>query len=170
MIYTTKQKTLSVIIGKKAEKPVSFFDKMRECPNKILAIDPKTGREIMTFAYNFSKSGVCSGYVSLTFDPAKSIKDDSILETYLTDYGWNNLIAGHGKAGGYGYHKMSSVFQECLSKMNIQIFGDVYGSNSSRARKKQLARMAGVGEQAVRTAMLAVCHAVGHRKIILIEC
>lgn len=166
----TKQKALSVILGKKSEKPCDFFDKMHECPHKIVAIDPKTGHKIMTFAYAFSTSGVCSGFITLSFDPVKSIKNDDVLETYLNEYGWSCLTTGQGKAGGYGYCKMSAAFQACLRDMNIEIFGNVCGYDGSKARRKQPASVAGAGKQAVETVMLSICHAVGHRKVILIDC
>ena len=66
-------------------------------------------------------------------------------------------FSGSGKASGYGYHKESVALQAALDSAGVSLFGDVYG----RERKTTLADIGGVGESAMRAALLAVAVAVG---------
>lgn len=170
MLQTTKQRAMRATIGIKSAKNSEFFDKMQNCSYKIMAINPKNGAKIMTFAYDYSKSSVCTGYLALWFDAGKAaIKDVEALDSYRHGDRLFGATFGQGKAGGYGYCKMSAAFQAALNAANIEIFGDIYGSDTEKLRKKEPVRIAGVGERAVEQAMLAICHAVGFNKVILIQ-
>ncbi len=88
--------------------------------------------------------------------------------------------AGHGQAGGYGYHKESAAFAEAIRSAGIDLYGPVsdvprWNHNENReyipqeraamARKaaKQRADIGGVGESAMRAAFEAIARASGAR-------
>jgi hypothetical protein len=67
-------------------------------------------------------------------------------------------IAGHGSAGGGGYHKESAAFQEAISSTGITLHGDVYGRKVTRAQ----CFIDGVGDRAMVDAALAMVRAFGY--------
>ena len=74
--------------------------------------------------------------------------------------------AGHGKAGGYGYHKESKAFEEAIKSAGIELRGDVYG----REESSKVAYIGGVGDSAMREAFFAIARAMGYRgKMELIQ-
>ena len=72
-------------------------------------------------------------------------------------FGKNVSVSGSGRASGYGYHKLSAALADALNSAGIELFGDVYG----RVEKKERADIGGVGEEAMRGALLAVAIAAG---------
>lgn len=60
--------------------------------------------------------------------------------------------SGHGNAGGYGYHKESAAIDEAIRSAGITLYGDVYG----REETQKKAYINGVGDSAVREALLAI--------------
>ena len=89
--------------------------------------------------------------------------------------------SGKGSAGGYGYHKESAAFQDAISSACIELYGDVYGRSNTwnyaenrentkaeilkieRANSKKRAHIGGVGESAIKSALLAIAKAAGGR-------
>lgn len=86
---------------------------------------------------------------------------------------------GKGSAGGCGYHKESAAIGSAISDAGIELYGDMYESshrwnyNENRentpaeiaAIKRRLAKhrayINGVGDEAVRAALLAIAKAAG---------
>lgn len=56
-------------------------------------------------------------------------------------------VSGHGTAGGWGYHKESAALQDAISSAGIKLSKSVHG----------------VGENAMRDALLAITKAAGYR-------
>lgn len=77
----------------------------------------------------------------------------------------NIYCAGHGSAGGYGYHKESAAIQEAITSAGIELTGDVYGRNDEKKNKR--ADIGGVGDSAVRAAIDAIARAAGYRKFTI---
>lgn len=87
--------------------------------------------------------------------------------------------SGKGSAGGYGYHKESAAIQDAIGSAGIELYGDVYdhshrwnyGENRENtpaeiaAIKRRLAKnrayIGGVGDCAVKAALLAIAKAAG---------
>jgi hypothetical protein len=67
-------------------------------------------------------------------------------------------IAGHGRAGGGGYHKESAAFQDAISSTGLTLHGDVYGRKVTRAQ----CFIGGVGDRAMADAALAMVRALGY--------
>lgn len=87
--------------------------------------------------------------------------------------------SGKGSAGGYGYHKESAAIQDAITSAGIELYGDVYESSHrwnygenrentpaeiaaiKRRLTKERAHIGGVGESAVKAALLAIAKAAG---------
>lgn len=86
---------------------------------------------------------------------------------------------GKGNAGGYGYHKESAAIGSAISSAAIEIYGDVYDSGNrwnyaekrentkaeiaaiARKSAKKRAHIGGVGDDAIKSALLAIAKAAG---------
>lgn len=78
-------------------------------------------------------------------------------------YGKGIHVAGHGSAGGYGYCKRSAALADALRSAGIELYGDQYGRDNSTARLRKSASISGVGMDACRSAIEAICKALGYR-------
>jgi len=76
---------------------------------------------------------------------------------------------GHGRAGGYGYHRVSAAIQEAITSAGIELFGSPYSSRGEKPNFRKRACIAGVGDSAVRHALEAIARALGYRKFTIIE-
>lgn len=72
---------------------------------------------------------------------------------------------GHGVASGWGYCKRSAAADSALSSAGIQLFGTPYGSKEPNFAEK--ASINGVGESAIREALLAIGEALGYDRTYL---
>lgn len=95
--------------------------------------------------------------------------------------------AGHGSAGGYGYHKESAAFAEAITSAGIELYGSPYSPSrwnyeekreytakelAAMARKaaKQRAHIGGVGDSAMRSAFEAIARAAGAKgKLVIVS-
>lgn len=68
--------------------------------------------------------------------------------------------SGTGSAGGYGYHKPSAAVQEALTSAGIEF----------HARDKTRHYIDGVGDSAIRSALLAVAYSAGYNNVIFVSC
>lgn len=73
--------------------------------------------------------------------------------------------AGHGSAGGYGYHKSSAAVGEAIDNAGIELYGSTYGHDED---VKKRAHIGGVGDSAIEAALLAIGRALGFNKIHLV--
>lgn len=62
-------------------------------------------------------------------------------------------VSGHGKAGGYGYHKISAAVADAIRSAGIELDQSI----------------SGVGEQGIRAAMEAIALKLGYKKTLIIE-
>lgn len=72
---------------------------------------------------------------------------------------------GHGVAGGYGYCKRSASADSALKSAGIELFGTPYGSQEPDFTKS--ASIHGVGESAIREALMAIGEALGYDRAYL---
>ena len=61
--------------------------------------------------------------------------------------------AGHGKAGGYGYHKCSAAIDQAFASAGVKLSQDISGR----------------GESAIRAALEAVGRTQGHTSMNIVE-
>ena len=69
--------------------------------------------------------------------------------------------AGHGTAGGWGYHKNSAALSAALSNAGIELWGSPYDKEDEDTQKGERAHISGCGDSAMRSALLAVARATG---------
>lgn len=76
--------------------------------------------------------------------------------------------AGHGSAGGYGYHKSSAAIQDAISSAGIKLLGSAYGPRNGEVEDlKKECHIGGVGEQAIEMALTAIGRALGYQKLYI---
>lgn len=96
-------------------------------------------------------------------------------------HGDNIYTSGRGQAGGYGYHKESAAIGSAISSAEIELYGDVYDDSMrwnyaekrentpaeiaklKRAAAKRRTHIGGVGDSAIKSALLAIAKAAGGR-------
>ena len=118
----------------------------KETINRIILIDKKTERHCVDVRFYMSGSRNASTvYCSIW--------------VYTKD---GKTHAGHGKAGGYGYHKGSAALADAIESAGIELWGDQY----NRTKSKNKACIAGCGETAMRDAFNAIAYAAGYRDCI----
>jgi len=76
--------------------------------------------------------------------------------------------AGHGSAGGYGYHKESAAIGSAISDAGIELYGSPCQNGAEKVDFKQRAHIDGCGNSAAREAMLAVARAAGARGALFV--
>lgn len=90
--------------------------------------------------------------------------------------GWTS---GTGSAGGYGYDKESSAIGAAIRNAGIELYGNQYADKDGmvfnyetkqreKENLKQKARIDGVGESAIRSAVEAIARMAGGRGQLLI--
>lgn len=78
--------------------------------------------------------------------------------------------AGHGVAGGYGYHKASAAIGEAIESAGIELYGSTY--HVPKGEKEDFtkrARINGVGSTAIESALIAIGRALGFTKLHLVK-
>ena len=96
-------------------------------------------------------------------------------------------ITGRGTGGGYGYHKESAAIGSAISSAGVELFGDVYDmshrwnhaekrentpaeiASIKRKNAKRRAYIGGVGDSAIKSALLAIAKAAGGKNIQLVS-
>ena len=74
------------------------------------------------------------------------------------------FYSGHGKAGGYGYHKESAALSDAIKSAGIELYGDQY--NRAKQQKNKRAHIDGCGETAMYDACNAIAYAAGYRDCV----
>lgn len=129
------------------------YGNTKEKVSQWLVIDKKTERTIIDCRVYMGRSSNSSQVYASTW-----IKGD------------NYYIAGHGVAGGWGYHKASAAIAMALSSAGIKLFGHAYLPHNTKPDFKRRVDIGGVGESACRMAFNAIAYALGYRDVIVVEC
>lgn len=92
-----------------------------------------------------------------TFSP-----EGTTLYCNLWVWGTDVYTSGHGKAGGYGYHKQSAALMEAIRSAGITLTGDEYGGDGPGDGSGSIA---GRGTGPMEAALIAIARAAtGRRK------
>ena len=81
---------------------------------------------------------------------------------WVSNFGANVDISGHGRAGGYGYHKRSAALQAAIDSAAIKLWGSPYDgeqentSGTSAEGAPHRAYIDGCGDSAMVSALLAI--------------
>lgn len=85
-----------------------------------------------------------------------------------TEAWFSGQTSGHGKAGGYGYHKASAAVQSAIDSAGIELYGTPYAADSEEVDFKTRASISGVGDSAIKSTLLAIAYAAGYNDVILV--
>lgn len=95
-------------------------------------------------------------------------KSASVVYAAIWAHGPSRSYAGHGQAGGYGYHKESAAIDGAIESAGITLWGSPYLNRDEAPDFKKRARIDGVGDSAIREALSAIARALGYRKFEII--
>ena len=78
--------------------------------------------------------------------------------------------AGHGTAGGYGYHKESAALQSAINSAGVTLFGSnyAYTGHGEKPNFKKAAHIGACGHSSMETALKAIARAAGAKGQLLI--
>lgn len=89
---------------------------------------------------------------------------------WVDDRANHRYYAGHGTAGGYGYHKQSAAVGSAISNAGIELYGDCYTGPGEKPRGdqkenfKHRAHINGCGDKAAEDAILSIGIALGYTR------
>ena len=76
---------------------------------------------------------------------------------WVHNFGAEVDISGHGRAGGYGYHKTSAALQAAIDSAGIKLWGSAYdGEDENKGGEPHRVYIDGCGDSAMRSALLAI--------------
>jgi hypothetical protein len=135
-----------------AQSKAKNYNNDKEVIGKFVIIDKTTERTIVDCRLYMGRSRSSSTvYASIWVN----IKDSKKPKDWV--YGFTS---GTGYAGGYGYHKQSAAVQDALTSAGIGLY------NANKARRY----IDGVGDSAIREALLAVAYTAGYNSVIFVSC
>lgn len=106
---------------------------------------------------------VSRGLVTLRLYCGRS-RSASTVYSALWVHGENYWTTGKGSAGGYGYCKYSQAAQEAIDSAGIILYGTPY-SSTGEVDFGKYCNIGGVGETAIKAALLAIGQALGYRDL-----
>lgn len=165
-----KQKFLKAIFTKECDNGKNYA-KDKEKVSQYLILDKKTERAIVDCRVYMGRSASASTVYASVWIRTREDKKPAHWEYAGT--------SGYGSASGYGYHKESAAVAHALDGAGVQLFGEVYScavptdpkdaAKYKREIMKKRAYIDGVGESAIKKALLAVAHAAGFNDVIFIN-
>lgn len=90
---------------------------------------------------------------------------------WISRHDTGTIAAGHGTAGGYGYHKASAAIQEAIDSTGIKLMGSPYNRPAeagSYEAADRVASIGGCGTNAIRDALCAIAAAMGYTHLYVI--
>lgn len=85
----------------------------------------------------------------------------STVYSALWVHGEQQWTTGKGSAGGYGYCKYSEAAARAIESAGIELYGTPY-SSTGKVDFSKPCRIGGVGETAIKSALLAIGQALGY--------
>lgn len=160
----TKQKNMiAKFTAEKCLNNAKNFSQEKELVNRYLVIDKKTEKVVVD----------CRCYMGRSSNSSQvhaAIWVNSIVSLCDAD-GFTTYTSGGGSAGGYGYHKESAAIGDAISSAGFTLFGNTseYGSEyGDKPDFKKICHINGVGESAIRSALLAIAYACGSKDVIFV--
>jgi len=158
-----KSKQNHMIAKFTAEKCLSNaknYSQEKELVSRYLVIDKKTERVFIDCRCYMGRSSNSSQvYASIWINSNKPLCEDA--------EGFTTYTSGRGVAGGYGYHKESAAIGEAISSAGFTLFGNASGYGDKPDFKKTC-HINGVGESAIKSALLAIAYACGSKDVIFV--
>jgi hypothetical protein len=136
------------------------YSQEKEIISRYLVIDKKTERVIVDCRCYMGRSSNSSQvYASVWINSIKPLCDDA--------EGFATYTSGCGTAGGYGYHKESAAIGDAISSAGFTLFGSASGYDN-KPDFKRICHIAGVGDSAIKAALLAIAYACGSKDVIFV--
>lgn len=158
----TKQKNMiAKFTAEKCLNNAKNFSQEKELVSRYLVIDKKTEKVIIDCRCYMGRSSNSSQvYAAIWVNSIISLCDDAD--------GFTTHASGRGSAGGYGYHKESAAIGDAISSAGFTLFGNAseYGDKPDF---KRICNIDGVGESAIRSALLAIAYACGSLDVIFVN-
>ena len=134
------------------------YSQEKELVSRYLVIDKKTEKVIIDCRCYMGRSSNSSQvYASVWINSNKPLCED--------EEGFTTYTTGGGCAGGYGYHKESAAIAEAISSAGFTLFGSASGYDN-KPDFKRICHIDGVGESAIKSALLAIAYACGSNDVI----
>lgn len=127
------------------------YSQDKETISKFVIVDKTTERTIVDCRLYMGRSSNSSTMYASIWVSIKDLKKPKTWQYAGT--------SGTGSAGGYGYHKSSAAVQDALTRAGIELYKD-----------KERQFIDGVGDYAIREALLAVAYAAGYNSVIFVIC
>lgn len=165
-----KQELLKAVFTAERSNAKNYGNE-KEKISQYLILDKKTERVVVDCRVYMGRSASASTVYASTWVNLQKDKKPAHWEYAGT--------SGTGTASGYGYHKESAAIDHALDSAGVQLFGEVYcralpkdpkeATKYKREIMKKRAYIDGVGESAIKKALLAVAHAAGFNDVIFIN-
>lgn len=126
------------------------YSQDKETISKFVIVDKTNERTIVDCRLYMGRSSNSSTMYASIWVSIKDLKKPKTWQYAGT--------SGTGSAGGYGYHKQSAAVQDALTSAGIELY------NADKTRRY----IDGVGDGAIREALLAVAYAAGYNSVILV--
>lgn len=147
--------------AKNCQSNAKNYAQEKELVSRYLVIDKKTEKVVIDcrcyMGRSSNSSQVCA---SIWINSLKPLCDDA--------EGFTTYASGHGTAGGYGYHKESAAIDAAISSAGFTLFGCASGYGDKPDFKK-VCHIDGVGESAIKSALLAIAYACGSLDVIFVN-
>lgn len=147
--------------AEKCQSNAKNYSQEKEIVSRYLVIDKKTEKVIVDCRCYMGRSSNSSQVYA-------SIWINSIEPLHEPLDGFTTYTSGHGVAGGYGYHKESAAIGDAISSAGFALFGSASGYGDKPDFKKTC-NIAGVGESAIKSALLAIAYACGSLDVIFVN-
>lgn len=137
------------------------YAREKELVSRYLVIDKKTEKVVIDCRCYMGRSSNSSQvYASIWVHSIKPLGEDAD--------GFTTYTSGRGMAGGYGYHKESAAVDDAIASAGFTLFGSASGYGDKHDFKKSC-HIAGVGDSAIKTALLAIAYACGSKDVIFVN-
>lgn len=157
---TKQNRIVAKFTAEKCQSNAKNYSQEKELVSRYLVIDKKTEKVIIDCrCYMGRVSNSSQVYSSIWINSLKPLCEDA--------EGFTAYTSGYGMAGGYGYHKESAAIDDAISSAGFTLFGSASGYDNKPDFKKTC-RIAGVGETAINSALLAIAYACGSKDVIFV--
>jgi hypothetical protein len=96
-------------------------------------------------------------------------RSSSTVYSALWVHGEDHWTTGKGSAGGYGYCKRSQAAAGAIESAGIELYGTPYGNPHNATGEVDYSKpcdIGGVGESAIKAALLAIGQALGYSDLV----
>lgn len=173
----SKQVNMKAVFVKSCDNGKNIHGE-KEVVSTYKIVDKKTEREILICrVYTGRSSSSSTVYASVWAKIKEEKVSTKAMPSFMHKNKWRpedppyfyGNTAGHGSAGGYGYHKESAAIQDAITSAGIELYGTAYCRRGDTVDMKKQAYIDGVGDSAIDAALLAIAYAGGWSDVIYVK-